>query len=262
VYRPLGRALREGRAHGRTSSLRAAGLLRDAFESPTDYGQIDESAGEHEPSYFSEKLRNSTQMEKLCYLGLNLDLVLSRVPSASSPGRGRQHLVSLPSQPGAAVPAAHVLERTGQILQLRPALGRFPELGATQPVRRSAAKELHRRVLRIPELLSRHGLPAGVRQPRGWRRHRPPDRPARGFQSGSGHAGRGRPARRCPGNSGGVGGATQFPATGVPVAVAPPDHTIVDTNGDDFELVMLDASASYDPEGSISTYTWTLGGKP
>jgi PKD domain len=59
----------------------------------------------------------------------------------------------------------------------------------------------------------------------------------------------------------GVDAATRYPATGVPVALAGPDQTIVDANGDGFELVTLDASASHDPDGSIGTYRWTLGGR-
>jgi hypothetical protein len=192
-------------------------------------------------------------MEKLCYLVLNLDLVLSRVPSASSRGaRGRQHLVSLPSQPGAAVPAAHVLERTGQILQLRPALGRFPELGATQPVRRSAAKEPdeyfeYQSSYPDTDIRPEYGNPAD-----GGGIDLPTDLPE-DFSPGADMPDVGARPVDAPVMAVGVDGATQFPATGVPVAVAPPDHTIVDANDDGFELVMLDTSASYDPEGSIGT---------
>jgi hypothetical protein len=59
----------------------------------------------------------------------------------------------------------------------------------------------------------------------------------------------------------GVDAATLFPDSTVPVALAGSDQTIVDANGDGFELVSLDASASHDPDGSISTYTWSIGGK-
>jgi hypothetical protein len=59
----------------------------------------------------------------------------------------------------------------------------------------------------------------------------------------------------------GVDAATLFPDCTVPVARAGSDQTILDANGDGFEMVSLDASASHDPDGSINTYTWSIGGK-
>ncbi len=50
-------------------------------------------------------------------------------------------------------------------------------------------------------------------------------------------------------------GATNLP----PVANAGPDQTVVDADRNGVESVILDGSASYDPDGAISTYTWKEG---
>jgi hypothetical protein len=44
-----------------------------------------------------------------------------------------------------------------------------------------------------------------------------------------------------------------------PVANAGPNQTVVDTAGVGHVNVTLDGSASYDPDGAISTYVWTEG---
>jgi thermitase len=44
-----------------------------------------------------------------------------------------------------------------------------------------------------------------------------------------------------------------------PVAHAGPDQTVTDGNGDGAETVTLDASASFDPDGSIVSYEWREG---
>ncbi len=59
----------------------------------------------------------------------------------------------------------------------------------------------------------------------------------------------------------GVDAATRFPAAGTPVALAGPDQTIVDADGDGFEHVSLDGSASHDPDGLLSAYFWLIGGE-
>ena len=45
-----------------------------------------------------------------------------------------------------------------------------------------------------------------------------------------------------------------------PVADAGPDQTASDSDGDGDEVVTLDGSASYDPDGSITVYKWTKNG--
>lgn len=44
-----------------------------------------------------------------------------------------------------------------------------------------------------------------------------------------------------------------------PVANAGPDQTVSDADGTGAEIVTLDGSGSYDPDGSISSYVWTEG---
>lgn len=60
----------------------------------------------------------------------------------------------------------------------------------------------------------------------------------------------------------GVEGAIKFPASvGLPVAVAGGSRTIADADDDGFEVVTLDASASYDPQGpGVVSYQWTVDG--
>ncbi len=53
-------------------------------------------------------------------------------------------------------------------------------------------------------------------------------------------------------------GLTNLP----PIADAGPDQTVTDSNGDGTELVNLDASASSDREGSITSYVWREGPAP
>ncbi len=45
-----------------------------------------------------------------------------------------------------------------------------------------------------------------------------------------------------------------------PTADAGPDQTVIDTNGDGFETVMLNGTGSSDPDGSISSYVWKEDG--
>ena len=45
-----------------------------------------------------------------------------------------------------------------------------------------------------------------------------------------------------------------------PIANAGPDSTITDENGDGYELYTLDASASSDPDGSVTMFTWSEAG--
>jgi K319-like protein/carbohydrate binding protein with CBM4/9 domain len=59
----------------------------------------------------------------------------------------------------------------------------------------------------------------------------------------------------------GVDAATLFPVPGVPVACAGSDQSIVDADGDGFETVKLDGSASHDPDGSLTTYAWSIKGR-
>ena len=57
----------------------------------------------------------------------------------------------------------------------------------------------------------------------------------------------------------GVDEAVVLPAPGVPVAHTGPDQVIVDTDGDGFESVSVDGTASVDPAGAITAYVWTEG---
>ncbi len=50
-------------------------------------------------------------------------------------------------------------------------------------------------------------------------------------------------------------GATNLP----PVANAGPDQSVIDTDGNGTENVVLDGSASYDPDGTIAGFTWSEG---
>jgi len=47
-----------------------------------------------------------------------------------------------------------------------------------------------------------------------------------------------------------------------PVADAGPDQSVIDTDGDGFELVQLDGTASMDIQGPIAAYDWSEGGSP
>ncbi len=65
------------------------------------------------------------------------------------------------------------------------------------------------------------------------------------------------------GNSEGVKGTDTVVITvKVPqlFADAGPDQTLIDTNGDGFELVTLDGSASHHASGTITDYLWTMDG--
>nr|WKN34315.1 PKD domain-containing protein [Tunicatimonas sp. TK19036] len=50
------------------------------------------------------------------------------------------------------------------------------------------------------------------------------------------------------------------PANQLPTANAGPDQTVVDENGDNIVSVTLNGSASSDPDGNITTYSWREGG--
>ena len=45
-----------------------------------------------------------------------------------------------------------------------------------------------------------------------------------------------------------------------PVADAGPDRTVVDTDGNGFQLVTMDGSGSHDDDGEIVSYTWIASG--
>ncbi|MBJ22497.1 MAG: hypothetical protein CL933_24060 [Deltaproteobacteria bacterium] len=49
---------------------------------------------------------------------------------------------------------------------------------------------------------------------------------------------------------------------GAPIANAGPDATLVDSDEDGFENILLDASDSFDPNGSIVSWSWSEGGMP
>ena len=53
-----------------------------------------------------------------------------------------------------------------------------------------------------------------------------------------------------------TGGPTNQP----PIAAAGPDATVADTDGDGSEAVALDGSGSVDPDGTIVSYEWRVGG--
>lgn len=58
----------------------------------------------------------------------------------------------------------------------------------------------------------------------------------------------------------GVDAATLLPAPGVPVALAGTDQTIVDADGDGFEVAPLDGSGSSDADGLLTAHDWSLRG--
>ena len=47
-----------------------------------------------------------------------------------------------------------------------------------------------------------------------------------------------------------------------PVADAGPDQIVVDADGDTLEVVTFDGTASFDPDGTIVAWNWTLNGNP
>lgn len=47
-----------------------------------------------------------------------------------------------------------------------------------------------------------------------------------------------------------------------PVANAGPDQALADADGNGVETATLDGTASYDPDGTITSYQWTIGTKP
>ncbi len=53
---------------------------------------------------------------------------------------------------------------------------------------------------------------------------------------------------------------TEMLGNSAPVADAGEDQTVVDSDGDGYETVMLDGSGSYDPSGNIVSYYWFWGG--
>ena len=55
-------------------------------------------------------------------------------------------------------------------------------------------------------------------------------------------------------------GSEPGPANQPPIANAGQDQTVIDTNGDGYEQVVLDGSASTDPDGTIVGYVWTENG--
>jgi hypothetical protein len=80
------------------------------------------------------------------------------------------------------------------------------------------------------------------------------------FPSAAVHAGA-RPAG-APVMTVGVDAATPFPVSGVPVALAGADQTVVDADGDGFEAVTLQGSGSFDPDGAIDAYAWSTLNQP
>lgn len=59
----------------------------------------------------------------------------------------------------------------------------------------------------------------------------------------------------------GVDGVTVLPVPGTPVARAGNDQTVMDADGDGFENVAFDGTASSDPEGGALTYAWSIQGR-
>lgn len=51
-----------------------------------------------------------------------------------------------------------------------------------------------------------------------------------------------------------------FTGNQAPIANAGPDQTVVDFDGNGSEIVTLDGSASFDPDGTLVSYDWTEGG--
>ncbi len=52
------------------------------------------------------------------------------------------------------------------------------------------------------------------------------------------------------------------PTNQSPIAVAGPDQMLIDSDGNGVETVILDGSASTDPDGTIVSYQWTEAGSP
>jgi PKD domain len=212
--------------------------------------------------FYSDPTHPRTYLNNL-HLVLNLDLVLSRVPSAMSPGRADGNIwYRYHPNPEPLFQQPMFLSALGKYFSFAQLWADFPNWEPhsqyADPQLKNFTDEYFEYQSSYPntDFRPEYGSPAD-----GGGIDLPTDLPE-DFSPGADMPDVGARPVDAPVMAVGVDGATQFPATGVPVALAAPDHTIVDANGDGFELVMLDASASYDPDGSVSTYAWTLGGKP
>jgi hypothetical protein len=59
-----------------------------------------------------------------------------------------------------------------------------------------------------------------------------------------------------------IGTLDDTPENVAPIADAGSDQAVSDSDNSGSESVVLDGSGSYDPDGSISAYTWSEGGNP
>ncbi|MET0552839.1 MAG: hypothetical protein ABW221_07370 [Vicinamibacteria bacterium] len=196
------------------------------------------------------------------HLVLNLDLTLSRVPSSTSPARSdgnvwyRHH----PAPPLFQQPLfASALGRYFSFAQL---WAHFPEWERhsryADPLLANFTDEYFEYQAPAPHTDFRPAVGgpadgAGVELPADF----PDD-----FESSSGPPDVGARPVDAPVMAVGVDGAARYPVLGFPVAQAGPDQLIVDGDGDGFERVALDASASHDPDGAIVSYRWTQAGRP
>jgi hypothetical protein len=196
------------------------------------------------------------------HLVLNLDLTLSRVPSSASPAQSNGNVWYRFHPSPAPFRQPMFASALGQYFTFEQLWAHFPEWERdsryADPQLANFTDEYFEYQAPYPNTDFRPvaGGPAddgGVELP--------PDFPD-DFPAGSGPPDAGARPVDAPVMAVGVDGAVRYPAMGVPVALAGPDQLVADGDGDGFELVTLDASASQDPGGSISSYRWTLAGRP